>query len=210
MSTAHMHKPFQGQPTDTHEISQAPIVYHLDAADQFCYVNRSWGWFAENNDGNHLHAQHILGKSLWDVMIEPDVCAWYGTLLAQVRAGAPVSLTLRCDSPDRRRLLQLQMFTGTEGLVACVCSVETAVRRPFVRLLDRTAPRVSDTVRLCSWCGRLEGRSGMWVEVETAVAQLGIAPSDPLPQIEYTTCPECAHYVAEQASGRLSGKSRSA
>jgi hypothetical protein len=200
MSADYMREPFQHQGGDAWEAPQMPVVYHLDVADRLCYVNRCWDWFAENNDGNHLHAEYVLGTSLWDLMTEVDVCAWYGALFAHARAGNPVVLTIRCDSADRRRLLRIHLFSGGEGLVSCVCGVMAAMRRPSVRLLDRTLPPGDDTVRLCSWCGRSEVRLGNWLEVEDAVAQLGLTPTGPLPQIGYTTCPECARYVAALAA----------
>jgi hypothetical protein len=95
MSAAHMREPFQRLPSDAWEAPQTPVVYHLDAADRLCYVNRSWDWFAEHNDGKHLHAASVLGTSLWNLMTEPDVCAWYGALFAHARAGNPVNLTIR-------------------------------------------------------------------------------------------------------------------
>jgi len=177
-------------------------VYLLDAADRFYYVNRTWDWFAAANDGKHLHTQQVLGKPLWELMTEPDVCAWYGALLAHVRVGNPVVLNLRCDSPDWRRLLQLQMFTEDQGFVSCVCGEKEVMRRPYVRLLDRTLPRAGGAVRLCSWCGRIEVRLGSWREVEDAVAQLAIPSADPLPQLGYTTCPECVRYVGVLMAAR--------
>lgn len=195
MSAAYMREPFQRHPGDVWKARQMPVVYLLDAADRLYYVNRTWDWFAANNHGEHLHTEAILGRSLWDLMTEPDACAWYGTLFAHVRAGNPVVLNIRCDSADWRRLLQLQMFAEDQGFVSCVSGVVEVMRRPYVRLLDRTLPRASGTVRLCSWCGRIEARLGSWREIEDAIAQLGTMSADPLPQIEYTTCPECARYV---------------
>lgn len=190
-----MREPFQRQPGDVWKVRQMPVVYLLDAADRLYYVNRTWDWFAAHNDGKHLHTEAILGRSLWDLMTEPDACAWYGALFAHVRAGYPIVLSLRCDSPDWRRLLQLQMFTEDQGFISCVSGLVEVMRRPYVRLLDRTLPRAGATLRLCSWCGRIEVRLGSWREVEDAIAQLGIIPADPLPQIGYTTCPECVRYV---------------
>jgi hypothetical protein len=199
MSAAYMRAPFQRQ-EDAWEAPQMPVVYHLDAVDRLCYVNRSWDWVAENNDVSHLRAEHVLGKSLWELMTEVDVCAWYGALFAHARAGNSLVLTIRCDSSDRRRLLHIHLFSGGEGLVSCVCGVVATMRRSSVRLLDRTLPRGDDTVRLCSWCGRVEVRLGSWREVEDVITELGLTPADPLPQIGYTTCPDCARYVAALAA----------
>ena len=195
MSDAHMTAPFSGLSVDDREPSTMPVVYHLDADDRVWSINQAWKAFAAANAGQHLQAPNVVGRSLWDLLGDTEIHALYRVFLTRARAGAPVTLTLRCDAPARRRLLQLQLLGMSAGAVACICGVVAEAARPPVRLLDRTLPRRGGEISLCSWCARIEASSGTWVEIEAAMHVLDLGKVDPLPHLAYRTCLACARYL---------------
>ena len=187
----HMIEPF-GSLVDAHDRAiEQPVVYHIDADYRLCLINRAWDAFAAANNGDHLYAVDTIGRSFWELIADAEMSVRYRTLFTIVRADRPISLTLRCDAPDRRRLLDLQLHHVHDGLIACVSGVVADTRRPAVRLLDRTLPRGGGQMQICSWCARLATRTDQWMEVEDAVQILGIDAATVLPQLVYTTCMAC-------------------
>lgn len=167
------------------------ITYVIDAEGMLISVCSNWEQFAEGNGGRGLKKEEILGRSLWSFIDDQPTRQLYQDILTHVRSGAATELILRCDAPDERRLLQVTLTPLSEGKVEFRARVISRKSRPVQRLLDRSTPRTSSRLMFCSWCDRFHLKSDRWVEVEDAVAKLGLEDAPELPRIKPVVCPAC-------------------
>jgi hypothetical protein len=176
----------------------ADLLYHLNARDEITSVNEEWLAFARVNEGGYLLPPHILGRSLWEFIADPGTRHIYRQLHDRVRSrGEPARLSLRCDSPDRRRLLELNIAPSAHGdLSYQVRTIEEEERLP-VPLLDSTQPRSERLVRMCSWCKRVSAGPRGWLELEEAVAALALFEESRLPQLTHGICSDCSRNLGK-------------
>ena len=170
------------------------ILYHLNARDEILSVNEEWHSFARANEGAPLLSPEVLGRPLWDFIGDLETQHIYRLLHRRVRTqGAPVQLCLRCDAPDRRRLLELNISLAEDhGLTYRVRTVRQEDRKPIL-LMNPDRPRSESFVTMCSWCKRVSVPSRGWVEVEEAVTAMSLFSEPRPPQLTHGICGECSH-----------------
>lgn len=167
------------------------VEYHLDADDRFVWVNDAWRFFADANDAP-LETREPLGRPIWALVTHPETQHLYMAMFGKVRqSGQPITVAFRCDAPACRRTLALTMSRGRRpGLALRVEAVRLEPREP-VALLDVRSARDRRMLTMCSWCKQVELDEHRWVEVETAVAELGLFRAPALPGITHGICPGC-------------------
>jgi hypothetical protein len=177
------------------------LLYHLNDKDQISSVNEEWLSFARANDGEPLLPPQILGRPLWDFIGDVETQHIYRVLHGRVRArGAPIRLSFRCDAPERRRLLELNISPGAEqGLIYRVRTVRQEDRQP-VPLLDPNRPRSEMFVTMCGWCKRVAAPPRGWLEVEEAVLALSLFAETRPPQLTHGICEECSQGLHQALS----------
>jgi hypothetical protein len=127
------------------------LCYELNARDEISFVNEEWLRFALANDGESLRPAQILGRQLWDFMGDVETKHIYRLLHRRVRTdGAPVRLCFRCDAPDRRRLLELDISAGLERRLLYRVRILRAQERQPVPLLEVQRPRSEHFVTICA------------------------------------------------------------
>jgi hypothetical protein len=118
-------------------------------------------------------------------------------LLRRVRGELrSIDLAFRCDGPALRREMDLRIVSQSSGrLVLFSASLRAEERRDeFQPLLAAYAPRGEETLTMCGWCDRfLVGDE--WVEVEEAVARLGLFEMPEMPAISHGVCPDCTEML---------------
>jgi hypothetical protein len=118
-------------------------------------------------------------------------------LVRRIRGEArSVDLACRCDGPGVRREMDIHIAAPSSGrFVLFSASLRAEQRREvFQPLLSSDAPRGEETLTMCGWCDRfLVG--GQWVEVEEAVARLGLFRLPLLPAISHGVCPDCGEML---------------
>jgi hypothetical protein len=118
-------------------------------------------------------------------------------LVRRVRGEArSVELPFRCDSPEVRREMDLEIAANSSGrYVVFSARMRSEERREEAQpLLAAGAPRGEPTLTMCGWCDRfLVG--GEWVEVEEAAARRGLFRLDELPEISHGICPDCTEML---------------
>jgi hypothetical protein len=178
------------------------LEYCVNAEDQISSVNEEWLSFAEANEGKALLPPAILGRSLWDFIGDMETQHIYGVLHTRVRTlGTPVRLSFRCDGPGRRRLLQLDILPQRDQeLRYRVRTLKQEVRVP-VPLLDPQRPREGSFVTMCGWCKRIAVSPRRWLEVEEAVAVLGIFDETHPPQLTHGVCEQCNESLSAVLNG---------
>jgi hypothetical protein len=179
------------------------LEYSVNAEDQISSVNDEWLSFARANEGSTLLPPGILGRSLWDFIGDMETQHIYGVLHGRVRTlGTPVRLSFRCDGPEHRRLLQLDILPHRDQELLYRVRTLKQVRRAPVPLLDPERPRAESFVTMCGWCKRLAVPPGRWLEVEEAVAALALFDEPRPPQLTHGVCEECGDGLSSLLEGR--------
>jgi hypothetical protein len=168
------------------------FAYCVDAADRITSVNKPWGEFAAENNASELLPDAVRGRPLWDFIANPEVRRLYEVLFRKVRkTRKPVTIPFRCDSPSRRRFMQLVVSPGLGDELEIVSRIIREDKRNTVALLDLAQPRSNKTLEICSWCKLVRLTDRHWVEVEVALDLLGTSLGPTWPQLVQGICPEC-------------------
>ena len=168
------------------------VSYRIDAADRILTVDDGWVSFAEGNDGDQLLPPGILGSLLWPWIADSTTSQLYRDLIRRVRNGrGPVRFRFRCDAPDERRLLQMQITSANGGEVQFETNLLVSQPRPPVALLDSTAARSREPLTICGWCMRIPDAFGTWLEIEMAIVRLELFEGRALPMLSHGMCPTC-------------------
>lgn len=169
---------------------QPRLFYNIDAADRLSSIAGAWAEFADANGGYDLSPDAILGRSLWDFVSDATVLGVYGSILTRVRQGrGPIGFQFRCDAPERRRLMRMDISNIAEGVQFAVTMVREELRNPVV-LLDSGYPRTADMMLSCGWCMRIKVGDD-WLEPEDAVNALGLFEGVPVPRLSHGMCARC-------------------
>jgi hypothetical protein len=118
-------------------------------------------------------------------------------LLRRIRGEVrSVELPFRCDGPDVRREMDIQIAAGSSGrfVLFSAHTRSEEERRKFQPLLSADAPRGEQTLTMCGWCDRFLVE-GEWVEVEEAAARLGLFALPEVPSITHGVCPDCGQML---------------
>lgn len=165
--------------------------YELDAADRILRVDAAWLRFAWDNEAAELTAARVVGRSIWEFVSGGETRHLYRMLFDAARTGRPLRIPFRCDAPDRRRYMELQIEpTEAQGLRLTGRLLREELRPP-VALLEADRPREGGFVVICSWCKRIRTEPGAWEEVEEAVRKLGLFDEAALPGLSHGICADC-------------------
>lgn len=166
------------------------VVYRIDERDTVVFVDDAWDRFAAANAGDRVFAARVLNHSLWDFVLDPTTRSLYKKVLDRVRSGSPVAFSFRCDAPDGRRLMEMQVARMSDGHVEFRTRTVEEEDRPYLALLDASLPRSSDLVKVCGWCSRISvGRS--WIEIEDALGHLRLLEEAAPPMLSHGLCERC-------------------
>jgi hypothetical protein len=166
------------------------LSYTIDADDRITAIDGAWDEFARANGAPGLTRESVIGTRLFDHVVGLEPREITSLLLLRVRSGHAVSVGFRCDAPNRRRFLRLDLAPLPDERVRCSSTLVREEERPAQPLLDPRVPRSGDMLAICSWCRR--ARAGeRWLEIEEAVEHLGLLHEHQLPEITHTICPRC-------------------
>jgi len=169
----------------------AGVRYRINDQNEIVFVDETWDWFAEANDGAEIVASSVLGRNLWDFISDGATRQLYRQMVARVREGGQAQFKLRCDGPTCRRHLEMKIRATKTGHIEFVTQILKVEDRPPIPMLAKGTPRSTDLIRACSWCNRIHVDSGEWMEVEAAVEHLQIFEDGQIPQISHGMCEVC-------------------
>lgn len=118
-------------------------------------------------------------------------------LLRRVRGElSSIDLPFRCDGPTVRREMDIRIASQASGRFVAFSARLRAEewRHEFQPLLATETPRGEETLTMCGWCDRFLV-DGEWVEVERAVARLGLFQLPEMPEIDHGVCPDCTEML---------------
>lgn len=172
------------------------VIFHLNDKDEIVFVNDAWDAFASANDGRAIRSDRILGRSLWHSIADADTRQFFQDILDRVRAGQTVRFAYRCDSPDCRRQMDMQVMPDQSGLVVFRSRTMSETRRAPEPLLGAHVDRSEEVVRVCGWCKRVRIH-GDWLEIEEAAARAPQLRGNLVPGISHGICDDCQQQLMQ-------------
>ncbi|MEQ1517948.1 MAG: hypothetical protein ABL931_15825 [Usitatibacteraceae bacterium] len=172
-------------------IGEDDVVYWLDANDQICFVNEAYDRLATAYAAGEVASSAVLKQSIWDYITDTTTRQIYRILLTRVRAGHPTSFRIRCDSPDHRRSLQIDVSQPESEIVEFRVRTLNAVERPHEALLDFHALRSGELLRICSWCNKVN-LNDAWREIDDVLVRVHLFELGVLPGLTHGICGQCS------------------
>lgn len=167
------------------------VIYRLDAKDVIVEVGGAWDDFARHNGGPGLEADRVVGRSLYEHVTGEVTRMFVWTMFDAVRKlGVERTQPYRCDTPDLKRFMEMQIVPGPGGTVLVrhrLVATEPIIPHVKVRAVMRGTP-LRQMVLRCSSCNQFR-HEGHWLEREHLPIDIEGAGSDL--QIAYSICPSC-------------------
>lgn len=169
------------------------FVYRIDAKTHITFANADWYDFARENGVAVLTPVTLIGKLLRDFICGAETKDLYDILLRKVReTGQPVTFPYRCDSPDRRRFMEMRITQLPDQAVEFRSRILREELRAPVRLMEDDVERTQGWLVMCGWCKKVALPDDRWVEVEEAIQVLQLFDAPRLPKISHGICTECS------------------
>jgi len=179
--------------------SKKEFIYSINENHRIDYVNDAWLEFASENGATRLTKDDVLNKSIWSFIAGRDTEQIFDLLFKKLKSNkARIAVPFRCDSPDCRRFMMLEMYSPDERNIQFKSWVVKEEKRPAVELLNFREEKSDRILRMCSWCKKIDAGDERWVEVEDAVEELNLFDEAPLPQFTHTICPPCSEMLLHQ------------
>ena len=173
-------------------MSKKCLTYHLNSRLRINYVCDKWQLFASENNAGYLDNESVLNKPLSEFIVDRKSLHLYEMLIARVKKEQrSVKFPFRCDSPEKRRYMEMEIYSvddGSVGFKSCIIAEEP--REP-VQLLETEVDRSEEIVTICSWCKKIKVAEDLWDEVENAIKKLELFAMTLLPQLSHGMCPVC-------------------
>lgn len=177
------------------------FIHSVDASGRILAVNDEWVQFALENGAPQLARSAVAGRALWDFIEDKETRHLSRLLLEKARrSGKAITLPYRCDSPDFKRYMEMEIVPVEGGAVEFRSRALRIEKRVPVALIDIDAPRSSGFLTICSWCTRARTERG-WVELDEAVRALGLFSMAALPQITHGMCADCGKLILAKVKG---------
>lgn len=173
---------------------RACLSYSLDQDNHLLMVDEGWQTFAWANNAPELTPANVLGRPIEAFISDPTTRYLYGLLYERVRRGITVRVRFRCDAPEVRRDMVLQLSPAGSGVVQCDTFLLDERPHSSIALLDADAPRGTGLVVMCSWCKRIR-HQGRWLDLEEGVQELQLFSRPLMPEISHGVCPSCIDAV---------------
>jgi hypothetical protein len=177
-------------------------VYTVDAEDRLALVNPAATTLLCGFE--HKRPQELLGRSIWEFVPGAQIRQLWQVLYSRVRAlGAPVFVPMRADTPELRRLVDLELHPLADRSIQHISECVWTEPRPAIALLDPAYPRDQRSLLSCAWCRRIQVRLGAWEEIEQAQQTLRIEAVETLPMLKSAVCASCKQSVLKTFPARV-------
>jgi len=166
--------------------------YIVDEQDRIVRLCDNWLYFAEcNGGGETCHPNMVMNKPIWDFIEGGEATHLYQVMLKRIRASnRGLKFSFRCDSPDKRRFLELAIEPLNTFLRFTTYIMREESRDPVV-ILDASISRSQDCVKMCSVCKKIKVDADSWAEVESAITNLKLFERPQMPAISHGVCGDC-------------------
>jgi hypothetical protein len=171
---------------------QRRFIWIIDETDKIVHVNDDWLAFARENTAPQLIASVVLNQHIWRFIQGQETSYLYQQIFSQVRAGkSPVKFPFRCDSPDCRRFMEMQLSLLPGGAIEFIAHLLREEWRDPVDIMDNSQDRSGEFLKVCSWCKKIHMPGQGWGEIEAAIVALDLFGHRPMPRMTHTICDSC-------------------
>ena len=109
-----------------------------------------------------------------------------------------IEFPFRCDSPEKRRFMRMEMIPQDKEKVEFKSFLEREEVRVSLALLDISTERTKEIITICSWCKRIKRDELHWLSTEDAVEHMGLFGKKALPMLSHGICPSCCEGVMKK------------
>lgn len=174
-------------------VDKREFRYVIDSTDRIVAANAEWFDFARENGAGWLTSDAVLGRPLWDFITDPETRMLYREMVKGVREQSRAQMVpFRCDSPDRRRFMELTISKNPDGALLFLSRVVREESREPIPFLAPGIARGDSVLVMCGWCKKVRVGAEQWVEVEAAVKALDLFDAPRLPRISHGICSVCS------------------
>jgi hypothetical protein len=171
---------------------QRSFIWSIDDAEKLVYVNDAWLAFAGENGAPHLTAASVLNQLIWRFIQGQETTYLYKQIFGRVRAGKSlVKFPFRCDSPDCRRFMEMQLTRLPGDAIQFVTQILREERRQPQDILNPSRDRSREFLKICSWCKKIYIPGRGWGEIEAAIEPLDLFGHHSMPRMTHTICDSC-------------------
>jgi hypothetical protein len=168
------------------------FIWIIDDADKIVHVNDDWLAFAGENTAPQLTASLVLDQPIWRFIQGQETIYLYKQIFGRVRAGvSPVKFPFRCDSPDCRRFMEMQLSLLAGDSIQFIAQILRQEWRQPQDLLDASQDRSGEFLKICSWCKKIHIPGRGWGEIEAAIEPLDLFGHPSMPRMTHTICDSC-------------------
>lgn len=164
-------------------MNSSPLIYRIDPSHRITYVNDEWDRVVERK----LLSGSVIGRVIWDYISDTSTESIYRDLIQSLTVGDPVEFPLRCDSPDRRTLLQMKVELLRGGEVQFT-SVPVSSEPHQAEHKLKIPP--GEVVHVCSWCKRIRWNDS-WADLVPVLNDSCLFSFEKLPQLSHGICDSC-------------------
>lgn len=169
------------------------FLYRINSDDRIVFANKNWFDFAIENNTANLTEKMVLGRLVWSFIADPSTHAILGAVIQRVRqTGRLIRLPFRCDSPDLRRHMEVEIRSLTNDHIEFESRVLRLETREPTQIWLSGIERSKQVIVACSWCKKIQVSQNSWMEVEEGVAALDLLTAPLLPRLSHGVCPECS------------------
>ena len=186
---------------------QRSFIWTIDDGDKIVHVNDAWLAFAGENTAPQLTAAAVLNQPIWRFIQGQETVYLYNQIFGRVRAGkSPVKFPFRCDSPDCRRFMEMQLTRLPGDAIQFISHILREEWRQPLDLLDSSRDRSGEFLKICSWCKKIHIPGRGWEEIEAAIEPLDLFGHHSMPRMTHTICDSCYDAIKGELN-QQSGKS---
>lgn len=175
--------------------------YIVDECNRIESIDEAWSSFAKRNKAQALTGDATLCQDINSFISCKKSQELYDMLMHTVRTKKKViEFPFRCDSPEVRRFMRMEMIPLDNEKIAFKSSLEREEAREPLALLDISTERTIKIITICSWCKRIKQDELHWLSTEDAVEHMGLFGKKTLPMLSHGICPGCCEGVMEKIS----------
>jgi len=167
--------------------------HKVDANGIIVSVSDNWQSFAEENLGvSTCLPENVIGTYLLDHIHDPETKHLYELILQKVRKyRRQATFSFRCDSPDKRRFLELSVIPLKDNSTEFKSQIIKTELRDFVELMGSDIEKSEEHLGICSMCKKIAISETEWEEAEIVIQKMRLFELEVLPQFTHGLCQPC-------------------
>ena len=179
------------------------VTYRINERDEIIAVNDDWCRYASDHGWEGISPDKVLHRPIYNYITDSTTSSLYQYLFKRVRGGSSVRYNFNCESSSHRRVMEMTVKSfGDAGELELKARMLCKQARNIQRHDSANSPNEDEFLRACGWCCRID-LEGYWIEVEDAVARLGVFEFSRLPKLTHGICKECFAEMLKDAGSSV-------